>query len=318
MANSRAILYHNFSIMLDAGVPLLKSLRTASEGLRGKRARAFESMVEIISKGESLAGAMAQFPKVFNRLEVMIVDAGETSGELVGAVKGLADWFSFRDRIRKIVITGLVLPVVIIHIIAFLPSLPFLLFGMISVTEYFQNAFTVLLLFYVPAVIIWGVIKFTPQEGILRNLLENLVMTIPVLGKGVLLLGLSRYAQTFHILLKAGVPAVGCAEKAAEVTGNTVVRNLVVGAAQSAHEGQLFSDGFSPQLPVEFRESWRIGEETGELDEVTKRIAEANYERAEYLVKEFCRWVPRIIYFLLIIYQALRILQAAPVLVPTV
>ncbi len=66
-----------------------------------------------------------------------------------------------------------------------------------------------------------------------------------------------------------------------------------------------------PKLPPEFLEPWRIGEETGSLDEVAKRLAEANAEAAEFWFGEFARWLPRVVYFLVCLLMIYYILKLA-------
>jgi type II secretory pathway component PulF len=284
-------------------------MQTAASGLKGKLPRAFLEMKEIIARGDSLAGAMAHFPKRFDSLDIMIIDSGETAGYLPETIKELGEWYAFRDHMRKIIISGLALPVCILHLAAVLVPLPFFFLGKIDLTGFAIQTIGILAMFYIPAVVLWAVFRFTPKTGLLRRLLDGLIMKIPIVRRGVLHLSLSRYSRTFHMLLKAGVPAIQCAEKAAEVVGNAVVRNSLAGAARSVREGKLFSEGFSKRLPFDFRESWHVGEETGDLDRVTERLARAQADTAEFIFKEVSRWFPRIVYFLLLIYMALQVLR---------
>jgi len=119
------------------------------------------------------------------------------------------------------------------------------------------------------------------------------------------------------MLIKAGVPITDCAERAASAAGNAVVTDLVKPAAVSAKAGNPVSDGFPPKLPKDFLEIWRVGEETGKLDDVTKRLADGNAEAAEFWFTEFARWLPRLIYCLIcllmiyyIIVNFLKIMSA--------
>lgn len=316
MADARAILYHNLYLMLDAGVPILKSLRTVGSGVKGKRARAFAAISDIVAGGNSLADAMARFPKVFDPLDVLVVEAGETSGNLPEILNDLSDWYNFRDRIKRIIRSGLALPVVIIHIAAFLIPVRFLIMGSMSLPDYFRYAAGTLSLFYVPAAIIWAIVNLTPRTGPLRRLLDRLVIRIPLLGRAVRRLALSRYCRTFSMLLKAGVSAGQCAEKSTEVAGNTCIADQLKGAAESARAGNLFSEGFSQELPLDFLDIWRVGEETGNLDDVTQRLARSNSELAQWSFRELSRWVPRIVYFLVVFYIAFHVVSGFKAVMP--
>ena len=86
-------------------------------------------------------------------------------------------------------------------------------------------------------------------------------------------------AQAYHnlsVLLEAGVPIVACAEMSAGVTGNAVVAGWLSPGADSARAGGVVSDGFSPELPKDFLDTWRIGEESGTLDEAAGRLADVS------------------------------------------
>ena len=173
MADTRVILYHNLYLMLDAGVPILKSLRTVGSGVKGKMARTFAAISDIVADGNSLADAMARFPKVFDPLDVLVVAAGETSGNLSEILNDLSDWYNFRNRIKRIIFSGMVLPVMIIHIAAFLVPVPFLILGSIGLSGYFCSVAQILALFYVPAVSIWAVVRLAPEAGFFRRLFDR-------------------------------------------------------------------------------------------------------------------------------------------------
>ena len=85
---------------------------------------------------------------------------------------------------------------------------------------------------------------------------------------------------------------------------------LLAGGAESALSGRPISEGFSAKLPKEFLEAWRIAEETGALDDVSQRLAENYAERAEHSITEFCRWLPRLVYFAVSLYIIYLILIA--------
>lgn len=68
-------------------------------------------------------------------------------------------------------------------------------------------------------------------------------------------------------------------------------------------------EGFSRRLPADFLNIWQVSEEAGELDKTTKRLADNTMETGEWLFVEFCRWLVRLIYFLVMIRLAIQVLQ---------
>ncbi len=298
MANNPALAYHNLSIMLDAGVPLLRSLNTVSSGLDPQMRAAFLRLAESASKGNTLAETMTKSPRIFNPVDVTIIQAAETSGNLPESLKLLSQWHESSSRIAKKMLSGMLLPILLIHATAFIAPFPVFVLGDWQIGPYLTSAVTILLLFYIPAAIIFIILRMTPKTGLFRRLLDRLTLKIPLLGRAVYKLALSRYCWVFHMLTKAGVPITDCAEMAASAAANAVVTDLVKPAAASAKAGKLVSDGFSSKLPMDFLEIWRVGEETGKLDDVTKRLADDNAEAAEFWFNEFARWLPRLIYAL--------------------
>jgi len=299
VANSLALAYHNLSTMLDAGVPLLRSLNTIGSGLNPHMRRAFLGLAESVSKGNTLAETMTESPNIFDPLDVTLIQAAETSGNLPESFKLLSEWHEFSHHIRKKILSGMTLPFLLIHAIAFIAPFPGLALDGWQIKPYLISVVKILLLFYIPAAIIFIILRMTPKTGLLRRLLDRLTLRIPALGRAVYKLALSRYCWVFHMLCKAGMPITDCAERAASATANAVVTDLVKPAAASAKAGQLVSDGFPSKLPMDFLEIWRVGEETGNLDDVTRRLADDNAEASEFWFAEFARWLPRLVYFLI-------------------
>jgi type II secretory pathway component PulF len=85
---------------------------------------------------------------------------------------------------------------------------------------------------------------------------------------------------------------------AVPAAGNAVVGDMFRPAAERVRAGEPLGGGLSSKLPIELVEMWKVGEETGTLDEVTKRLAQQNTEAAEFWLAEFARWFPRFVYFL--------------------
>lgn len=307
----RAVLYHNLANLLDAGVPLLRSLESSSAGLNNQLARRFPVLAETIHSGNTLAEAMRQHPKHFGRLDIIAVEVGETSGRLAQALQLLADWYFFTQRLRGIIISGLLLPFLLVNIAAILVPLPRLILGQSNLTQYLSTVVLALLPVYLVIFAVVAIRRFAPETGPLRHVLDRVLFLVPLLRKGLRDLSLSRYNRAFHMLLSAGVSGVQAAELAVEYSGNAVIAHRLRAAAESARQGNLFCEGFDPHLPVEFIESWRIGEESGSLDVTTQRLADNYAESAEALLKEFARWLPRIIYFLVMVMMAIAILRLA-------
>lgn len=298
MAKSLAMAYHNLSVMLDAGVPLLRSINTIASGSEPRMRKAFLALADSVSQGNPLAETMSQNPKLFNPVDVMLIQAAETSGSLPELIGLLSKWHESSQRMLRKMRSGMLLPILILTLAAFIAPIPGFVAGDWRIGTYLLAVVRILLLFWIPAGIIILIVRKAPKTGPVRRLLDQIVLRIPLLGKAMYRLALSRYCWVFHMLCKAGVPVTDCVSMAVAATGNAVVGDMFRPAVESVRAGESICQGFSKRLPRELVEMWRIGEETGTLDNVTKRLAENNAEAAEFSLNEFARWFPRFVYFL--------------------
>jgi type II secretory pathway component PulF len=311
MSGSLAIAYHNLSNMLDAGVPVQRSLNTLIPGLKPRLQKAFLALADGVAQGNPMSETMILFPKVFDPVDIMLVEVGETSGNLPDLIALLSKWHEMSDRMQKRLISGLLLPILVLTIAAFVYPFPAFVLGVISLKSYLLKAVGILMLFWIPAGIIFFIIRTTPRTGPARRVLDTVVLRIPVLGSAVYKLAIGRFCWAFHMLCKAGVPYSESVDMATSVTGNLVVADLFGPAAASVKAGQLMSEGLSKELPLDLVEMWKTGEETGMLDDVTKRLANNYSEQAEFWFAQFTYWFPRLIYLLICIVLIFMIFKLA-------
>ncbi len=303
MRSKRSHMYHNLSVMLEAGIPLEKSLRTAASGMRGPMSKTFTSLADGVSGGTKMSESMEQKPRLFAPLDVRLVQVGETTGNLAESIENLSQWYQFKDRMLKIFTSGMLMPLMVFHVAAFLiPFITFAKSGLEDGRTYTTSVISWLASLYIPALIIFLIIRFARRKGVYRRMLDWAVLRVPLLGGALKFLALSRFLRAFHMFYKAGVPIVDASAMAADVTGNIVIAGLVEGGAQSAARGERVSEGLSVGLPPEMIEMWRVGEESGTLEEVTGRLTASTTDTAERKFKAFAEWLPRVIYFIICIF----------------
>ncbi len=182
-----------------------------------------------------------------------------------------------------------------------------LILGKIGFGGYVLRVLQVLAFLYIPTLLVIATTYFRPRTSFLRRFLDWLILRIPVLGQAVYHLSVSRYAKAFAMLYKAGVPITECTQRAQLVTGNAVVADLFAGATISVREGALASDGLSLRLPPEYRDLFRIGEETGELDKTADKVAEMSADRADRFFTAFASGFPKLIYFAVMIFMGVMV-----------
>ncbi|MHC4855729.1 MAG: type II secretion system F family protein, partial [Planctomycetota bacterium] len=293
-ADSRINLYHNLSVMLNAGVSITRALQSVHKG--GRYGRLFLRIEQDVAQGNGLSDAVRNCQAKFQKLDRELIHVGEETGQLPEMFEELSQWYSFRQRLNRTIRSGMMYPLLMIHALAFIgPVVPFAL-NEFNTGIYFRGFFGILAFFYIPAAVILAMKYLTPKQGPFRWMLDSFTIFLPLLGKAVRELELSRYTKIFAITYRAGIPIVQCAEMATDVVSNRVMYGYLKGAQERANLGQEMSLGFSNKLPAEFISMWQVGEESGELDNSAFRLAKMHAENAEMRFSTIAQWTPRIVY----------------------
>jgi type II secretory pathway component PulF len=301
--------YYDLATLLDAGVPILRSLDILIEGRKGFFQRVFVQMRESLSKGASLSESMGCHRNVFPELDRMLVQAAETAGSLGESFKMLSQWHEFVHRITRRMQMGLVYPILILHMGACIAAAPSLALGVVTISGYLIEVLRTLLLFYIPMIVVIVFVLLRDRVLLLRLPLDFLVLRVPVLGQAIYHMSVCRYARAFAMLYKAGVPITETVERATRATGNVIVAGQLAGGRDSVRQGGMAWEGFSKRLPAEYRHLWQIGEETGELDKVAAKVAEISGDRADLYFTAFASGLPKVIYFAVMIVMVLKVLS---------
>ncbi len=300
--------YYDLSVMIDAGVPILRSLDIVIEGRQGYLKQVLTQIRTSMAKGSDLTAALAEHRNVFPDLDRMLIEAAETSGSLGGSFKMLSQWHEFVHRITRRMQAGLLFPLFILHMGALIAAVPAAVWKGFTPSGFARDVLTPLTFFYVPAAIVIVCMLLKNRVPWLRWPLDAAALRIPVLGQGVYHMSVCRYARAFHMMYAAGVPITEVTERATRVTGNVVVARLFAGGVESVRAGGLAWEGYSKRLLPQYLHLFQIGEETGELDKTADKIAEISGDRADLLFTEFAKWLPKIIYFAIMIYMAARVI----------
>ena len=311
MPSELGTIYNNLADLINAGVPIVRSIKIAAAGFKGKYRSVMEQMIFDINNGESIAESMSKRPNIFSRLDIMTTRAGETAGIIDKTFKQLACWHEFQYRMKIKLISGMLLPTLLIHLAAIFGPFPAYILGSRNLSGYLTSMLTVLALFYVPIGVVVFIYKFTPKNGLVRKLLDAIALRIPVSGPAVKALNIARFTRAFSLLSSAAVPPAQAAEQAVSATENYFVASWFAPMADSARRGNPLSEGLSSaKLDDYYIHSWLIGEESGDIDEVTDRLARIYLEKAEELFEHFYTWLPRLLYFYVSLIVIIQILKA--------
>ncbi len=301
--------YFDLATMLDAGVPILRSLDILIEGRQGSLKRTFRQVRESLFQGANLAESLDRHRNVFPDLDRMLIEAAETSGSLGDSFRMLSQWHEFVQRITRRMQMGLIYPFFILHMAALLIGLPAFVLGRVSVAAYLMGVLRILAFLYIPTILVVVSMRLRDRIPAVQLPLDFVALRIPVLGQAIYHMSICRYAKAFAMLYKAGVPITETVERATRATGNVVVAGQLAGARESVRQGGMAWEGFSNRLPAEYRHLWQIGEETGELDKVASKVAEISGDRADLFFTAFANGFPKVVYFAIMIFMAITVLR---------
>ena len=296
MAKNLANFYYNLAVMLDAGMPIMRSVETASKSCRGRMSSVVGDIYQTISAGSPLSDGMKKFPEIFSHFDIAAVDAADRSGSLPQVLRLLSEWHQFSSSIKANIWSGLGLPIFVLLIAAFVAPLPFYFFGRYTWMQTLLESAGILGIFVIPALLILAILKYLPQTGKARKFFDSAVLWVPYLGKAIKHYSVSSFCFTFHILYEAAMPITDCIELALKSTTNTAVAERLRGGLESAAQGRSIAEGFKSPYIDGFVESWAMGEESGQLDSVTKKMAELNKDESLHYFTQFAYWLPKIIY----------------------
>jgi type IV pilus assembly protein PilC len=285
--------------LVDAGLPLLRGLRVLEKQEKHPTLKSIVGDLGMsIEGGSTFSEALAQHPKVFNRLFVNMVKAGELGGVLEVVLTRLSEFMEKAQKIKGKVIAAMFYPVaVLIVAVAILAVL------MVVVVPKFQDifkdmlpgqslpAFTRFVLgisnaiknhFIVTAICV-GVGFFALSLFIRtrfgRRLFDKFKLNMPVLGPVISKVAISRFTRTLGTLVSSGVPILQALTIVKETSGNVIVGSAVAAVHESVKEGEtitapLEASGVFPPMVISMVD---VGEQTGALPEMLMKIAD-NYD----------------------------------------
>jgi type IV pilus assembly protein PilC len=296
-----------FSTLINAGLPVVRALYVLSEQTQNKK---LEDVIDAVrgdvEAGLSLSEALEKHPKVFNRLYVEMVRAGEIGGMLDGVLLRIADQLEKEADLRRKVKSAMIYPLFVLGF-AFL-TLTFLLLFIVPIfAGLFEDLGGTLplptrIVIGVSNILtsVWGILVYVAlgvaiflflrwrktERG--RKVWGRVVLKFPVkIGEVVQKVALARFARTLGTLSAAGVPILQALEITATSSGNWVVENALLKSRDSVREGipiykPLESE---PVFPPMVTRMIAVGEETGDIDGMLQKIAEFYESEVDATVK---------------------------------
>jgi len=282
--------------LVDAGLPLLRGLRVLERQERNPTLKSIiNDLAQAIEGGSTFSEGLAQHPKVFNRLFVNMVKAGELGGVLEVVLNRLSEFMEKAQKIRGKVKAAMFYPCAVIFVavtiltvlmVFVIPKfeavfkdmlegqgLPAFTQFVLSVSRAIAGHFVITLISIVAFFI--G-LKLFVRTKFGRRLFDRLKMNFPILGPVVSKVAISRFTRTLGTLVSSGVPILQALTIVKETSGNIIVANAVSSVHESVKEGEtitapLEASNVFPPMVISMVD---VGEQTGALPEMLMKIAD--------------------------------------------
>ena len=299
-----SVMTRQLSTMLSAGLPLMDGVDSLIEQIDRQQARKIWIGVrERVREGASLADALGAYPDAFSSLYLNMVRSGEQSGTLGVMLLRLAEMLEYQARLRSNILAAVTYPVVLlatsVSILFFL-----ILFVMPQIAQVFEDMgqalplptrillgtsqwlrdYWWLLVGALAGAAIWLRRYVSTPAGRLR--MDRALLKLPVFGRMVGMVALSRFALTLSTLLAAGITLLQALGIVRGVVGNTVLEAAIEEAAKNIREGEsiagpLQRSGLFPGFVIQMI---AVGERSGELTQMLKKVAETYDHEVETMV----------------------------------
>ena len=301
-----AIFFRQFSVMIDAGLPLVQCLEILAANQESQSfQKTLTGVRTTVEGGATLANAMRQYPVVFDDLTTNMIEAGETGGILDIILQRLAIYVEKAVRLRSAVKSALIYPVSVI-------SLATLIVGALLkwVVPIFANLFAGLgVALPLPTRIVMGLSGFVQSfwwvviGGVVglvfglkqvrkhprgRYYFDKMLLKLPIMGTLLRKIAVGRFTRTLGTLITSGVPILEGLAITARTSGNAVLEEALMKVRKAIEEGRTIVDplkecGVFPNMVTQMI---GVGEATGAMDNMLQKIADFYEEEVDAATKD--------------------------------
>jgi len=331
------IFTRQLATLIDAGLPLMRGLAVLAKQEKNPVLRAtIDRLADSVQSGATFSESLAQHPKIFNKLYINMVKAGELGGVLEIVLLRLAEFQEKAQKVKNKVVAAMFYPIIVlviaVAILAFLLTfivpkfqdifrdmlgnkpLPALTQFVMEFSNIVKGNFHWIALGVAAVVIAYNVIARTPNG---RAMIDRVKLRMPLFGDLIRKSSISRFSRTLGTLVTSGVPILQALNITRETAGNVVVANAISKIHDSVKEGEpmvqpMESSGVFPPMVVSMVD---VGEETGQLPEMLLKIAEVYDDEVDNAVAGITSLLePIMIVFLAVIVGTIVIALFLPLI----
>lgn len=317
----RVIFTRQLSTLINSGLPLTQSLHTVLDQTENKRLKAVvQDILTTVEAGNSLADAFGKHPTIFNQVYVSLIAAGEASGTLDKALNRIATQqekdAEMVSKIRGAMVYPVIVLVVILAVLAFMlftvvpqveklyadlqQELP-LVTAILVATANFVIAYWWALLIVLVAAIYFLKRYFDTENG--TRVKDALKLNVPLFGDLFRKLYMARFMRTGQTLMSTGVPMLDTLHITERAVNNTLVADAISRAAEKVKGGKALSDSLENEEYILslVPQMLRIGEQSGQIDEMMGKTASVYEEELDNTIKSISTSIEPILMVILAI-----------------
>jgi type IV pilus assembly protein PilC len=289
-----AIFTRQFSVMIDAGLPLVQCLEILAGQQENKTfKRALIQIRQDVESGSNLADSMRKHPKIFDDLYTNMVAAGEAGGILDTILQRLAQYIEKSVKLNSQVKSAMIYPVAVISIAVIVVTI--ILWKVIPVfaalfkglgAELPMPTQIVIWLsnfiadfWWLIALVIGGTVYSLRRyhetyKG--KRVLDNILLKAPIIGMLMRKIAVARFCRTLSTLTSSGVPILDGLQITARTAGNSIIEDAIMATRKSVEEGKTISEPLADTdvFPSMVVQMIAVGEQTGALDTMLSKIAD--------------------------------------------
>ncbi len=282
-----------FATLIGAGLPLVRSLNVLRDQMKqGAFRDVIDNLARQVEAGSSFSDSLLKYPKIFSKLFVNTVKAGETGGVLEVVLTRLADFSEKADRLRSKIRAALIYPTLVISIamgvlfflvIFVIPKfmelyeeigteLPIPTLILMRISYFVQHQWVIGILFSIGLVIGY---KLLIKIAKVRYFLDKIKLQLPVIGELTRKVSIAQFSRTLGTLISSGVPILQALMITKDTAGNEVIAQSLERVHNSIREGESIAGPLSKTriFPLMVVNMINVGEETGSLDQMLNKIA---------------------------------------------
>jgi type IV pilus assembly protein PilC len=309
------------STMIDAGLPLVRSLEVIREQQPNAAFKIIIGKVkEDVEGGSTFADALEKHPKAFDTLYSNLARAGESGGVLDVVLQRLATYLEKIEGIKRRVKGAMIYPAVVISVAVIVlavimifvvptfaelfkdlgTTLPSLTQTIVSISNWLKSNIIYILIAIV--IMIIGVSSLYTKSLKARRLFDGFLLKLWLIGTLILKTVIARFCRTLATLTAGGLPILDGLEITAKASGNVVVEEAIMDARKSVSEGQLLAEPLATRpkiFPPMVVQMISVGEQTGNLDDMLNKIADFYEDEVDVAVAALMSALePAMIFFL--------------------